>query len=99
VAEPGYTGWGHYEGWLAPPSPLATNLLVPAVKLQIIEQFEGYGPMAQKTIVLITDMAELADDLERIKNGELTTPTVSAVKVKTGDGSTVEDVVIFLGDE
>jgi hypothetical protein len=54
--------------------------------------------MAQKTIVLISDMTELADDLERIKNGELTTPTVSAVKVKTGDGATIEEVVIFLGE-
>jgi hypothetical protein len=48
VAEPGYTGWGHYEGLLTPPSPLATNLLAPTVKLQIIEelvvgQFESTG--------------------------------------------------------
>jgi hypothetical protein len=50
----------------------------------------------QKTIVLISDMTELADDLERIKDGKLSTPTVSAVKVRIGEA--VEEVVIFLGE-
>jgi hypothetical protein len=49
-------------------------------------------------IVFVTDMTELADDLERIKNGELSTPTVSAVKVKSRDGQTSEEIVIFLGE-
>jgi hypothetical protein len=49
-------------------------------------------------IVFVTDMAELADDLERIKNGELSVPTVSAVKIRYRDDQTIEEVVIYLGE-
>jgi hypothetical protein len=49
-------------------------------------------------IVVVSDMTELADDIERIQNGQLSTPTVSAVKVRTGDGEAIEEIVIFLGE-
>jgi hypothetical protein len=68
----------------------------PLLPIKSISPVARERPPMQKTIVLISDMTELADDLERIKDGKLSTPTVSAVKVRIGEA--VEEVVIFLGE-
>jgi hypothetical protein len=44
---------------------------------------------------LAADTTELKADFERIENGDLSTPTVSAVGILI-DGNRVEDVVIYL---
>jgi hypothetical protein len=49
------------------------------------------------TVTLSIDASELERDLERIDNGELESPTVSAVQVSC-DGVFEEQVVIWLSE-
>ena len=51
--------------------------------------------MAQTTFIVEVDTKELEEDLERIENGDLSTPTVSAVGIVV-DGKRLEDIVIYL---
>jgi hypothetical protein len=50
------------------------------------------------TVTLSIDASELKRDLERIEDGELELPTVSAVKVSC-DGVFGEQVVIWLSEQ
>lgn len=54
--------------------------------------------MATLTVKLSADMSELVRDLERIENGELSVPTVSAFALLV-DGKKIKDIPVFLGEE
>ena len=51
--------------------------------------------VAGLVVTLSVDASELDHDLERIEDGELQVPTVSAVRIKC-DGAFSEDVPIWL---
>ena len=51
--------------------------------------------VAGLVITLSVDASELERDLERIEDGELQLPTVSAVRIKC-DGAFLEDLPIWL---
>jgi hypothetical protein len=50
--------------------------------------------MPHTTFTILADTTELEEDLERIENGDLSTPTVSAVGIVV-DGKRVDDVLIY----
>ncbi len=49
-------------------------------------------------ITIRIDAAELERDVERLKNGEIELPTVSAVRI-VSEGLFDEDVIIWLSDK
>ena len=56
------------------------------------------APASGMTVTLSIDASELKRDLERIEDGELELPTVSAINVSC-DGVFGEQVVIWLSEQ